>query len=256
MKLLRGYLALILVLLALLLSDPVQRLVVMPLVKLFPSRRIAILNRWQKLMGIICTRPVSLIGGVRFPTLPKIPGEEGVLIVMNHQSVFDIPIVVNATHGAYPKLITRKRYVRWIPLISHMVRVYEYPVVDPTANAREMRESLRSIRDTARTSDVPLAIFPEGTRTKDGEIGPFRPKGLQLILRQRPWTVYVMVVDGFWKTAKMRHLVRGMGSLRGQLRLVGTFEWTDPRQDSTDFVGEIRELMVESLAEMREVARA
>lgn len=255
MKLLRGYLALIVVLLALLLADPVQRFVVVPLIRLFPSRRLAVMNRWQKLMARICTSPVSVIGGVHLPPVPMIPGEPGVLIVMNHQSVFDIPIVVKSTQGAYPKLITRRRYLRWIPLISHMVRLYQYPVVDPTANSREMRESLRAIRDAARTSEVPLAIFPEGTRTKDGEIGPFRPRGLQLILKQRPWTVYVMVVDGFWKTAKMMHFIRGMANLRGDLRLVGTYEWTDPRQDSTEFIERIRELMVENLAEMRGVVR-
>jgi 1-acyl-sn-glycerol-3-phosphate acyltransferase len=255
LKLLRGYLALTVVLLALLLSDPVQRLVIAPLAKLVPSRRIALLNWWQKLMAKFCMIPVSVIGGVRLPAVPEIPGEPGVLIVMNHQSVLDIPLMVKATQGASPKLVTRKRYLRWIPLISHMVRLYQYPVVDPTANSQEMRASLRSIRDAARASDVPMAIFPEGTRTKDGEIGPFRPRGLQLILKQRPWTVYVMVVDGFWKNAKMKHFIRGMTGVRGELRLVGTYEWTDPKQDATHFIEELRQIMVENLAEMRSVAR-
>jgi 1-acyl-sn-glycerol-3-phosphate acyltransferase len=173
---------------------------------------------------------------------------------MNHQSVFDIPILVKSTQGAYPNLITRRRYLRWIPLISHMVRLYQYPVVDPTANSKELRESLRSMRDAARASDVPMAIFPEGTRTKDGEIGPFRPRGLQLILKQRPWTVYVIVVDGFWKNAKMKHFIRGMAGVRGDVRLAGTLEWTDPKQDATAFIEEIRQLMVDNLAEMRAVA--
>lgn len=256
MKLIRGYLALIIIFVFLLLCDPVQRLVVAPLAWALPQRRIRIYDRWQKLMAAIVFQSVERVGGVRFSAIPHVPGEPGVLILMNHQSVFDIPIVVRATQGAYPRIVTRKRYLRWIPLISHMIRLYQYPVVDPRANSREMRVSLRAIEEAARTSDVPLAIFPEGTRTKDGEIGRFRPKGLRTILAQRPWEVHVLVADGFWQRAKMKHFVRGMGDIRGRVEKVGVYRWDDPSADPDVFIEEIRDAMVECLARMRRTVTA
>jgi 1-acyl-sn-glycerol-3-phosphate acyltransferase len=252
LNLIRGSLALLLVFILLVLGDPVQRLVVAPLARLFPSRRIAILGRWQHIMRWISLSPIIYIGGARFPRPIELPGDEGVLIVMNHQSVFDIPVVVESLPvSTFPRFITRKRYFKWIPTVSHLVRLYQYPSVDPRADAQSMRKSLASIRDAARNSDVPLCIFPEGTRTRDGEIGAFRPMGLKLILKQRPWKVHALVGDGYWRAAKLKDFVREMSAVRGKLELAGVFDWSDPTQNSEEFIQDIRQTMVERLAEMR-----
>jgi 1-acyl-sn-glycerol-3-phosphate acyltransferase len=246
-------LGLLLVLVLLTLFDPVQRLIIAPLARLVPSKRVVILGRWQHCMRWVALSPIIHVGGARFPRALDIPGGDGVLIVMNHQSIFDIPVVVESLPAnVFPRFITRKRYFRGIPLVSHLVRLYEYPSVDPLANSQEMKASLAAIRDAARKTDAPLCIFPEGTRTKDGEIGPFRPTGLKLILKQRPWKVYVLVGDGYWKTAKMKDFVRGMSDVRGKLELAGVFDWPDPRQKSDPFIEELRRAMVDRLAAMRQ----
>ncbi len=256
MKLIRGYVAVILVTIALLLADPVQRLIISPWVHLRPASRDRVLGAWIRLMGWLVTRPIQVIGGASIPESPRIPCEAGTLILMNHQSLFDIPLVVNALPDGYPCIITRRRYTRWIPLISHMTRLYQYPSVNPAANAREARQMLKNLRRAARETEIPLVIFPEGTRTKDGEIAEFRPTGLGIILKSRPWTVHVMVVDGFWKHAKFRHLLGGLADVEGRLEHVGVFEWSDPKADVEPFVEEIRTRMIERLSEMRGVGVA
>ena len=55
----------------------------------------------------------------------------------------------------------------------------------------------------ARTSAAPLVLFPEGTRSTDGEIGRFRTAGLERILGARDWVVYVLVSDGYWRHGKL-----------------------------------------------------
>ena len=256
MSKLRGYVALAVVCLSLLLLDLPQRLFIAPWVRLFPASRVRVLTRWQRFMARVVLDPVEKIGGARIPALPHVPGGPGVLVIMNHQSVLDIPLVVASIYDAYPRIVTRKRYLRWIPLISHMVRLYQYPVVDPTANTGEAKKMLGSISEAAATSDVPLAIFPEGTRTRNGDIGRFKPKGLKLILAERAWTVYVLVADGFWQRAKMKHFLGGMSAIRGEVTMQGPFEWTDPSADPDPFIDEMRQYMVTRLEEMRRVAPA
>jgi 1-acyl-sn-glycerol-3-phosphate acyltransferase len=252
----RGYLALAFICVALLLCDPIQRLIIAPWARLAPRRRIAVFGRWQHAMAHLVLQPLRWIGGAQIPALPRIPGEEGTLILMNHQSVLDIPLVVGSLASGYPRIVTRQRYLRWIPLISHMVRLYQYPVVRSAANPGETRRMLGELQDAARHTDVPLVIFPEGTRTKDGEIGPFMTTGLRLILRQRPWTVYILVADGFWQRAKLKHFIGGMSAIRGRISVTGPLAWTDPRGDSTEFVETVRDVMVTRLAELREGAPA
>jgi 1-acyl-sn-glycerol-3-phosphate acyltransferase len=250
---LRSWSAVVVASLGLLFGDVVQRFFVAPCVWLFPSTRIPVLARFIQMMAWLVTRPVQFFGGCVIPRPARIvPGRPGVLIVMNHQSLFDIPLVIQTVARGYPRIVTRKRYIeRWIPTISKMVRLYQYPVVDPSANADEIRKSLEDLEEAARTADVPLAVFPEGTRTRNGEIGRFKKGGLSRILAARPWTVYVFVVDGFWRAAKFKDFVRGLPHVAGKMEHVATLEWTDPGQDPTAFTEEMRGMMSERLSTMR-----
>jgi 1-acyl-sn-glycerol-3-phosphate acyltransferase len=247
----RGYLALALICVALLLCDPVQRLIIAPWARLAPRKRIAIFGRWQHALAHLVLGGLRRVGGAEIPALPRVPANEGTLILMNHQSVLDIPLVVASLESGYPRIVTRKRYLRWIPLISHMVRLYQYPVVRPAANPGETRRMLEDLRNAARNTDVPLVVFPEGTRTRDGEIAPFMTTGLRLILRQRPWTVYMLVADGFWERAKMKHFVGGMSAVKGRISLTGPLAWSDPRGDAEEFIETVRNIMITRLAELR-----
>lgn len=235
-------------------ADVVQRLLVTPWVKLRPSSRKRVLGTWIRLMAWATTRPVAFISGCAIPRPERIvPAEPGVLIVMNHQSLFDIPLVVQTVDtAAYPRIVTRKRYVsRWIPVISQMVRLYQYPLVDPSANSDEIRLALDALAEEAATTDIPIAVFPEGTRTRDGEIGRFKKGALSRILATRPWTVYVYVADGFWKAAKFRDFITGLAHVEGKMEHVGTLEWTDPAVDSVAFIEQVRNMMKERLSAMR-----
>ena len=239
--------------LSLLGGEVVQRMVVMPWVRLRPTSRIPVLGRWIKIMAWLMTRPVGFLSGGVIPRPDRIvPTGPGVLILMNHQSLLDIPLVIQTVDGGYPRIVTRKRYVnRWIPVISHMVRLYKYPLVDPTANPEEIRISLEALSEAAAETDVPLAVFPEGTRTRNGEIGRFKKGGLSRILAARPWTVYVFVADGFWRAAKFKDFVQGVTHVEGRMEHVGTLEWADPAEDPTAFIAQVRNMMKERLSAMR-----
>lgn len=249
---LRAYLAMLVVCVGLVLSDIVQRTVLSLWVKVRPKNRIAVLGWWINLMASLVTRPLIRIGGakIQMPE-PRVPCAPGQLIIMNHQSLMDIPLLVRTVAGGYPRIVTRARYHRFIPLISHMVRLYQYPVVDPTANPRAVLKSVRAMAREARDSEVPIAIFPEGTRTRDGEIGTFKRKGLSHLLSERPWTVHVFVVDGYWRTARFKDFLAGLAHVDGSIHHVGTREWTDPAADSAEFIEGLHKSMIDQLAAMR-----
>jgi 1-acyl-sn-glycerol-3-phosphate acyltransferase len=236
----RGWLALAFASLALAIGDVVQRLVVEPWVKLRPSRRIPVLGGWIKIMAWLTTKPVAWISGCLIPSPPRlVPVEPGVLVLMNHQSLLDIPLVVQTVAGSgYPRIVTRNRYSRWIPLISKMVRLYQYPIVD----------------QAAKSDDVPFVVFPEGHRSRDGEIGRFKRGALSTILATRTWRVYVYVADGFWRVARYRDFIHHVKGVRGKIEHVGVFEWTDPGADPEPFIETIREAMVKRLEAMRREA--
>lgn len=252
---LRGYLALVFICLAFLPCDLYQRTILALRIRLQPHRRIEILGSWIQAMAVLVLGSMSRIGGASLPTPQRVvPTGPGTLIVMNHQSLLDIPLVVQTVEGGYPRIVTRARYHRFIPLISHMVRLYQYPVVDPSANRREMVAAVKELKREAKESDVPIAIFPEGTRGRDGEIGPFKTRGLEQILKTREWQVHIFVADGFWKTARFTDFLKGMGRLEGQMTYLGRVDWSNTEADAAPFIDELRARMIEGLSELRQEA--
>ena len=244
--------------LALAVGDVVQRFVIAPWVKLRPSARFRVLGGWINIMAWLMTRPVAFVSGSVIPRPSRaVPSRPGVLVVMNHQSLFDIPLVVQTVaDGGYPRIVARARYSRRIPLISHMIRLYQYPVVEPGAKAEIIRASLEEMAAAARESQVPIAVFPEGTRTKDGEIGRFKRGALAHLLAARSWTVYVYVADGFWRAAKIKDFIHHVSKVRGKIEQAGVLEWTDPTVNPDAFIEQIHEMMVQGLASMRRGAHA
>lgn len=245
---LRGYLTLGSVGLLLLVGDLVQRTVIVASVRVLPSRRHRILGRWQRFLAHSILWMVRRIGGASIDDLPLVPAGPGVLVLMNHQSVLDIPLVVAAHDDLYPLIVTRARYSRGKPVISHMVRLYQYPVVDPGAT---VRGHLAGLVETAQGATTPVVIYPEGTRSRDGRIRSWKRRGLKILLENRQWTVYLLVADGFWQAATLQDFIRAVSSIRGRVVRLGPFHSPAPGEPVDGFMDEMKARMSEALDEMR-----
>lgn len=246
---LRGAASLFTLAILFLVGDLIQRIIVAPVIRLHARSRETVLHAWLHAWARIALEGIAGgVGGARIGALPSIPGREGVLILMNHQSLLDIPIAIRSTDGRYPAIVTRKRYASGIPLVSFMLRLYKFPLVEPGARSREQLEALAAI---ARTCDRPLMIFPEGGRTRDGGIRDFRKGGLESILAQRTWDVHVLVGDGFWQCARLDDYVAKIGAVRGRVEHAGPFEFDPDRDDLPAFTERMRAVMCETLDRMR-----
>lgn len=126
-------------------------------------------------------RVVQLIGvlafGVRHTGARNIPPEGGVLVVSNHQSALDPPLV---GMGSPRRLnyLARETLFRFGPLRWLIRSLDAIPVEREGIGLGGLKESLRRLRRGEM-----VLIFPEGTRTGDGEISPFRPGFTALAVR-------------------------------------------------------------------------
>ena len=149
------------------------------------------LSRYMKIMagGML---HLLRFGGARFERIGVIRTESPVLIVMNHQSLIDILSLTMMSEPFVPAFVTRTRYARFVPAVSPSVRMLGGPNVDPK---RDPRGSLAAVREAAPRQRHGLILFPEGHRSKDGEIQPFKTAGAQAILGAHLMPVQ-MVGDG------------------------------------------------------------
>lgn len=111
--------------------------------------------------------------------LQNLPAEGGVMIVANHQSFLDIPLIAVATqrHVAF---VARDSLAR-SKLLAFVMRSCGAVLIRRGASDRAaMREMLEHLQ----LGDC-LAIFPEGTRTPDGRVQEFRGGALLAARRAR-----------------------------------------------------------------------
>lgn len=253
----RGALTIFVIGLVMVLGDIVQRTLIAGSARLFPSRRIWILSKWQQFYAAYILFAVRHVGGATIEPPLMVPGKEGTLIVMNHQSVLDIPLVVAAVRPTYPRIVTRSRYAHGKPLISHMIRLYQYPTVDP--RAMKKRDVLR-VAEQAAESKVPMVVYAEGTRSKTGKVGRFKRAGISAILAARRWEVYVVTIDGYWVLRTLDDFLSRSSRIKGKMRVAGPFsspaptgEFEDMREDPVlnGFIEQLEQEMRSSMADMR-----
>ena len=121
------------------------------------------------------------------------------IMVSNHQSMLDVPIFGGLLIRSFPKYIAKAELGRWIPSVSLNLTRGGNALID----RNDRRQALGAIKQLAHESTErgnSIVIFPEGRRSRDGELLEFQPGGLAMLMRAaRDMPVVPTVIDGSWK---------------------------------------------------------
>jgi 1-acyl-sn-glycerol-3-phosphate acyltransferase len=243
----RSLLSVLLVGLLFAVGSPVLRLCVIPAIWVAPGRRFQLVSLFMKGMSAGITGLLSL-GGARFRRQGRIPTASPVLIVANHQALLDICQVTLMAHPRVPAFVARRRYARFVPLISACIRLLGSPIVDPK---RDPAAAVEAVRRGARDLPHGLIIFPEGHRSRDGEIRRFRTAGVEAVLAERPLPVYLVLNEGLWRVRRLVDLLFRVHLIDAHAEVLGPF---DPPSDPAavpGFLQDLRGKLVARLAERR-----
>lgn len=156
---------------------------------------------------VLCCRPV-------FKGFSQLPDNKPLIIVSNHQSLFDISPVVVGFKKHHAKFISKKELGRFLPSVSYNLRKGGSVLIDRSNGSQSIKEIIK-LGKTIEQKNYSACIFPEGTRSKTGELRNFQSAGLKTLLRAAPSAIIVpFVIDGNYKLHKY-----GMFPLNIGLRL-------------------------------------
>lgn len=123
----------------------------------------------------------------------KIP--DRFIVVSNHQSIIDIAAIMAAFREHSVRFVAKRELRRWFPAVSRVLRVQRHALIsrrgDFQTAMREIERLGRSLR-----SGQGAVIFPEGTRSRDGEVHTFHSGALRRLLRSRPLPIVVLALEG------------------------------------------------------------
>jgi 1-acyl-sn-glycerol-3-phosphate acyltransferase len=229
------------------LGSIVLRLVVIPTVWLRPRHRYPLTSVYFKTMsrGILA---LLTVGGARFRRRGSLPTATPIAIVANHQALTDILQVSLLGRPLAPAYVSRTRYARFVPLVSATIRLLRCPLVDPR---RDPAGARAAIRRGARELPHGLLIFPEGHRSKDGQVRPFKTTGLQAMLEEKRVPVYLVVNEGAWRVRTFFDLLYRVHLMDAFSEVLGPYEIPKDPEQIPAFIDRCREIVVRRLGELR-----
>lgn len=123
---------------------------------------------WYRSLWVITRLGFELAGGFRASGLENVPETGGALIASNHLSYLDV-FVLGIASPRPLNYVARASLFR--PPLSWLIRsVGGFPIDREGSGTAGLKETLRRLRGGSV-----VLIFPEGTRSFDGALGPLKP---------------------------------------------------------------------------------
>jgi 1-acyl-sn-glycerol-3-phosphate acyltransferase len=131
-------------------------------------------KNWSKIVFLISGIKVKITG------LENLNHSETYVFVSNHSSQFDIPAVQYA--APLRVSIVYKKELEKIPLFGWQLMVSPYIAVNRSSPEESFR-SIEKARELMKSKNISVLLFAEGTRSKTGEIQPFKRGAFYLASR-------------------------------------------------------------------------
>jgi 1-acyl-sn-glycerol-3-phosphate acyltransferase len=193
---------------------------------------------WAKAILKVCGVQVEMSG------FEHIRGSMPRIYMANHCSYFDIFALLSALPVDFKFIV--KQELMAIPIFGHAMKRAGYIGIE----REEPRKALKSMHEAAERirNGASVLIFPEGTRSDDGKLQPFKPGGFHLALKSGCDIVPIaitgshqIVPKGSWNIRKgeIRLNVGEAIPLKGQ-----------SRKNMTQVMDRVREAMVVHMGDL------
>lgn len=134
----------------------------------------------------------------------ELPANTPLIVVANHQSMYDIPLLGWTFRRHHPKYVAKTELSKGLPSISYNLRHGGSVLIDrndPRGAMRAIQKFGRQVEEHCYTA----CIFPEGTRARDGVMKDFNPAGVMTLVRAAPSaTIIPVAIDGSWELMRYR----------------------------------------------------
>ena len=136
---------------------------------------------------------------ITFINKQNLPVGRPIIFLANHQSLFDIPPLIWYLRKYHAKFISKVELTKGIPSISYNLKYGGGANIDRKDSRQSVAEIIK-LANRMKENQWSAVIFPEGTRSKNGEVKSFQVGGIATILKKCPEALLVPIaIKDSWK---------------------------------------------------------
>ena len=159
------------------------------------------LVRWMfRIQLTLCYR-------IRVHGLDNFPEPGSTLVCSNHQSFLD-PVVLGVTSLRPLNYLARKTLFKLLPVRLFLELNDAIPIDLDSMGMAGIKESLKRLKRGEM-----LVVFPEGTRSDNGELLPFKP-GFDLLARRSKSRMLPVALDGCYQAFPRDKMLPRLGEIQ------------------------------------------
>ena len=206
----------------------------------FRSLRVKIGNLCGKMIGPVIARIVG--AKVINPDAEKLNNSTPAIFVTNHSSSLDVFISMGLC--PYGGCGVGKKEILKIPFFGQAYWLAGHLLIDRKNNTKAIA-SMKKLSNFVKTKDLSIWIWPEGTRSKDGKLIPFK-KGFVHLALATGLPIVPVVLHGAHKIWPAKTMQFYPGEVRVEvLDPIQTNTWSKRTID--EHVEEVKGLMAKAL---------
>lgn len=142
----------------------------------------------------------------------KLPLNQPIIYVANHQSMFDIVSIIWFLRATHPKFVSKKELGKGIPSVSFNLKHGGSVLIDRN-DPKQALPAIKGLGQYIQKYKRAAVIFPEGTRTKNGKPKRFSENGVKMLCKFAPDAYVVpLTINNSWKMFRFGMFPMGLAS--------------------------------------------
>jgi 1-acyl-sn-glycerol-3-phosphate acyltransferase len=131
---------------------------------------------------------------IRLEGMENLKKDQSYILVSNHASILDIPALISA--APFPVRFLAKKSLLWFPIFGWVLYFSGHILID----LQSAQSTLRSLKKAPSLlkKGISIIVFPEGTRSPDGEVQEFK-RGAFLLARHSKVPVVPISIIGTYE---------------------------------------------------------
>lgn len=151
-------------------------------------------------MNFFLTGSLFILGTrVSFTNRQELPVNRPIIFIANHQSMYEISPLIWFLRKYHAKFISKIELTKGIPSISFNLKYGGGANIDRKDSKQAVGEIIK-LGLRMKENNWSAVIFPEGTRSRNGEPKTFAVGGIATLLKKAPNALLVPIaITGSWK---------------------------------------------------------